>query len=162
MAREKPGSDYTVSRTYRVAMKLGEDYMTLEETITLPSDASDAEIQAAVDLGWRIYHAQNDAVEQQIESSREAWRARHRATRRRPEVPASRRQQNYLAILQKSLNWSDAELARYASEQNIPLEGMSRMHAATLIERLMRIAEKQVLHHTEQGNDATTDDEDEC
>jgi hypothetical protein len=45
----------TVSRTYRAAIRIGEDYVTLEETIVLPLDASDEEVAKAVDLGWRIY-----------------------------------------------------------------------------------------------------------
>ena len=48
----------SVTRTLRAAVKIGEDYVTIEESITLASDASDADIAAAVALGWRIYTQQ--------------------------------------------------------------------------------------------------------
>ncbi|HEU5086733.1 MAG TPA: hypothetical protein VFT99_04785, partial [Roseiflexaceae bacterium] len=60
-----------VSRTYRAAVRIGEDFITLEETVTLPIDASDEEVEQAVDLGWRIYRAQRAAVEQQVAGVRE-------------------------------------------------------------------------------------------
>ena len=62
----------TVSRTYRAAIRIGEDYITLEETIVLPLDASDEEVAKAVDLGWRIYRTQREAIEAQIAGIREA------------------------------------------------------------------------------------------
>ena len=38
----------SVTRTYRAAVRLGEDFITLEETVTLPLDATDEEVQKAV------------------------------------------------------------------------------------------------------------------
>ena len=38
-----------VTRTYRAAIRCGEDFITIEETIALPPTASDAEIAQAVD-----------------------------------------------------------------------------------------------------------------
>ena len=62
----KSGDDRMVSRTYRAAIRLGEDFITLEETVTLPLDASDEEVTQAVDLAWRIYRAQREAADAQI------------------------------------------------------------------------------------------------
>ena len=53
-------TDAGVTRTLRAALKIGEDYVTIEESITLARDASDADIQAAVALGWRIYTQQRE------------------------------------------------------------------------------------------------------
>jgi hypothetical protein len=44
-----------VTRIYRVASKIGEDFHTVEMTVTLPVGATDAEIAEAIDLGTRIY-----------------------------------------------------------------------------------------------------------
>ena len=42
-----------VTRTYRAAIKSGDDYITIEETIALPPTASDAEIAQYVrDTAW--------------------------------------------------------------------------------------------------------------
>ena len=41
----KSGDDQRmVSRTYRAAIRIGEDFITMEETIALPLDASDEEV----------------------------------------------------------------------------------------------------------------------
>ena len=49
MASPRKSSDERlVSRTYRAAIRLGEDFITLEETISLPLDASDEEVTQAV------------------------------------------------------------------------------------------------------------------
>src|SRR3989442_164497 len=56
----KSGDERLVSRTYRAAIRIGEDFITLEETIALPLDASDDEVAQAVELGWRIYRAQRE------------------------------------------------------------------------------------------------------
>jgi len=44
----KSGEERLVSRTYRAAIRLGEDFITLEETITLPLDASDEEVAGLI------------------------------------------------------------------------------------------------------------------
>ena len=52
MATPRKNSDERmVSRTYRAAIRIGEDFITMEETIALPLDASDEEVTQAVDLG---------------------------------------------------------------------------------------------------------------
>ena len=63
MAKDK---EALVSRTYRAAIKSGDDYITIEETISLPPTASDSEIAQAVDTGLRIFRAQQSAVEAQM------------------------------------------------------------------------------------------------
>jgi hypothetical protein len=61
----------TVARTYRAAIRQGEDFITLEETIVLPLDATDKQIADAIGLGWRIYRAQQEAVKAQIADIRQ-------------------------------------------------------------------------------------------
>lgn len=63
MREKQPGA---VARTFRAAIKLGDSYYTIEEQVTLPLDATDDQIQEAVQLGQRIHHAQAEAMQQQI------------------------------------------------------------------------------------------------
>src|SRR3954464_2003447 len=91
----KSGDDRMVSRTYRAAIRLGEDFITLEETIALPLDASDEEVTQAVDLGGRIYRAQREAVETQIADVRATVGAAAPIVVRDPDAPASDKQRNY-------------------------------------------------------------------
>src|SRR5262245_60107349 len=102
----KSGDERLVSRTYRAAIRLGEDFITLEETISLPLDASDAEVAQAVDLGWRIYRAQREAAEAQINDVRSSAPAPAPFTIRDPDAPASDNQRNYIATLQDKLAWN--------------------------------------------------------
>ena len=60
----------TIARTFRTAMRIGEDFITIEETITLPTDATDDEVEQAVQLGWRIYRAQRESCEMQTDDIR--------------------------------------------------------------------------------------------
>lgn len=62
----------SIARTYRVAAKIGDDYHTLEEVVTLPLDATDADIAQAVAVGQRIYAAQQAAVSVQLATLRAA------------------------------------------------------------------------------------------
>ncbi len=62
----------TITRTFRTAMKIGEDFITLEETISMPSDATDDELEQAVQLGWRIFRAQRESCEMQVDDIRQA------------------------------------------------------------------------------------------
>jgi hypothetical protein len=133
----------SVTRTFRAALRIGEDYITLEETITLPLEASEEDIEQAVDLGWRIYTMQREAMESQVASVREAH---SRATI--TEIPASERQLNYLAALQNDLNWTEEGLLHYAQEQGITLEHMTKNQASMLIEGLKKIAEERTAYQT--------------
>jgi hypothetical protein len=142
-AEDQRASERTVSRTYRAAIRIGEDFITLEETITLPLDASDEEVAQAVDLGWRIYQAQRAAVEGQIAGVRETAAAPQPITVRDPEAPASDKQRNYIAALQEDLAWSSEQLAAYARERSMDLVTITKGQASTFIDGLKKLAEER-------------------
>lgn len=135
--------DRSVTRTYRAAVRLGEDFVTLEETVTLPIDASDDEVQQAVDLGWRIYRAQREAVDQQISSVREAQGPAAPITVRDPDAPASDKQRNYIATLQENMSWTNEQLAVYAGEHNVDLVTLTKGQASGFIDGLKKLADER-------------------
>lgn len=135
------GDERLVSRTYRAAIRIGEDFITLEETITLPIDASDEEVVQAVELGLRVYRAQREAVEAQITAIRESSGAPPQITVRDPDAPASEKQRNYIGALQEDLAWSNEQLASYAQEQSVDLLTMTKGQASTFIDGLKRLSE---------------------
>lgn len=139
----KASEDRSVSRTYRAAVRLGEDFITIEEIITLPVDATDEDVTKAVDLGMRIYQAQREAVESQISAIREAGGAPAPFTVRDPESPASDKQRNYIAALQEDLAWNAEQLSTYASEQEVDLVTMTKGQASTFIDGLKKLAEER-------------------
>src|SRR5689334_927596 len=122
----KSGDERSVTRTYRAAIRIGEDFITLEETIALPLDASDEEVAQAVDLGWRIYRAQREAAEAQIVEVRGSASAPAPITVRDPDSPASNKQRNYIVTLQDNLAWNSEQLAAYAEEQTVDLVTMTK------------------------------------
>lgn len=136
-------SERSVSRTYRAAIKVGEDFITLEETITLPLDVSDEEVSKAVDLGWKIYQAQRSAVESQVAGVRESAPQHHAIIIRDPDSPASDKQRNYIAALQEDLDWNNERLAVYAGEQSVDLVTMTKAQASTFIDTLKKLAEQR-------------------
>ncbi len=136
--------DRTVTRTYRAAVRLGEDFITLEETVSLPIDASDEEVAQAVDLGWRIYRAQRAAVEEQVASVRETGAHTTPITIKDPDSPASDKQRNYIAALQDELAWSSEQIGTYAHEQQIDLVTMTKGQASSFIDGLKKLAEVRV------------------
>lgn len=135
----------SVTRTFRAAMRIGEDFFTLEESIVLPLDASDEEIAKAVELGWRIYHAQREALESQAAMVRETHAPQSSTTPsvRDPESPASERQRNYISLLQNDLSWNNEQLASYANEQGIDLMRLTRGQASSFINGLKKVAEER-------------------
>ena len=139
----KSGDERLVSRTYRAAIRLGEDFITLEETITLPLDASDEEVAQAVDLGWRIYRAQREAAEAQAADVRSAAPAPAPITIRDPDAPASDNQRNYIATLQDKLAWNSEQLATYAEEHSVDLVTMTKGQASGFIDGLKKLAEER-------------------
>jgi hypothetical protein len=147
----------TVSRTYRAAIRIGEDYITLEETIVLPLDASDEEVAKAVDLGWRIYRTQREAIEAQIAGIREAQPAPPAPTIRDPDAPASDRQRHYIAALQEDLAWTNEQLASYAQEHHVDLVTMTKGQASAFIDSLKKIAEERQAY-TVAARSAPADD----
>jgi hypothetical protein len=144
MASPRKGSDERlISRTYRAAIRIGEDFITLEETISLPLDASDEEVAQAVDLGWRIYRAQREAAEAQIGETRSSAGAPAPIVVRDPDSPASDKQRNYIAALQDDLSWNSEQLAGYASDQELDLVTMTKGQASTFIDGLKKLAEER-------------------
>lgn len=139
----KPQSERSVTRTYRTAIKLGDDFITIEETITLPIDADDQMVQQAVDLGWRIFRSQREAVEQQIAQIREQHAATTAITVRDPDAPASERQRNFIASLQQALGWSGEKLAAFAQEHGYDLVALNKGQASAFIDELRRVQEEQ-------------------
>ena len=139
----KSGDERTISRTYRAAIRIGEDFITLEETIALPIDASDDEVQQAVDLGWRIYRAQREAAEAQASEIRSAIGTPQPITVRDPDAPASDKQRNYIATLQEQISWSGEQLANYAREQEVDLVTMTKGQASVFIDGLKKLAEER-------------------
>jgi nucleotide-binding universal stress UspA family protein len=135
--------DRSVTRTYRAAVRLGEDYITLEEMITLPIDASDDEVQQAVELGWRVYQAQREAVERQIATIREQSGAAGPIIVRDPDAPASEKQRNYVAALQDDLGWTSDQLVAYASEHSVDLVKMTKGQASIFIDGLKKLADER-------------------
>lgn len=139
----KTNDERIVSRTYRAAIRIGEDFITLEETVTLPIDATDDEVAQAVDLGMRIYQAQREAVEAQTASIREAAGPQPAITVRDPDAPASDKQRNYIATLQDTLGWSNEQLTGYASESSADLVTLTKGQASTFIDGLKRLSEER-------------------
>jgi len=139
----KPQSERSITRTYRTAIKLGDDFITIEETITLPIDADDQMVQQAVDLGWRIFRSQREAVEQQIAHIREQHTAATAITVRDPDAPASERQRNFIAALQQALGWSGEQLASFAQQHGYDLVSLNKGQASAFIDELKRLSDEQ-------------------
>jgi hypothetical protein len=125
-------SDGHIARTLRMAVKIGEDYVTIEETITLPVGASDAQIQEAVDLGWRIYTQQRDAAEAQILEARESYGGDNE----RPALPSQRQR---ISDLQQRLTWDDATYARFVAERGWDMATLTRQQASQIVQLMRRV-----------------------
>lgn len=143
MATPRKNDDRTVARTYRAAIRIGEDFITLEETIALPIDASEEEVQQAVDLGWKIFRAQREAADSQIADIRANVAAPAPITVRDPDSPASDKQRNYIATLQEQMNWGSEQLATYADEQSVDLVTMTKGQASVFIDGLKKLSEER-------------------
>lgn len=146
-----------VTRTYRAAIRLGEDFITLEETITLPLDASDDDVKQAVDLGLRIYQAQREAVEQQIAVIREAQSPPAMPSVRDPDAPASEKQRNYIATLQDHLAWNNEQLTSYATDHAVDLVTMTKGQASNFIDGLKKLADERARYQAESRARAVSD-----
>jgi hypothetical protein len=158
----KSGDERLVSRTYRAAIRLGEDFITLEETITLPLDASDEEVTQAVDLGWRIYRAQREAAEAQATDVRSGAPAPAPITIRDPDAPASDNQRNYIATLQDKLAWNSEQLATYAEEHSVDLVTMTKGQASGFIDGLKKLSEERAQYADNARGKAQTPRADEA
>ena len=142
----KSGDERMVSRTYRAAIRIGEDFITMEETIALPLDASDEEVTQAVELGWRIFRAQREAADAQVTDIRSAIGTPAPITVRDPDSPASDKQRNYIVTLQDNLTWNSEHLAAYAEEQNVDLVTMTKGQASLFIDGLKKLAEERATY----------------
>jgi hypothetical protein len=148
MASPRKSDDRTVARTYRAAIRIGEDFITLEETIALPIDASDEEVQQAIDLGWRIYRAQREAADAQIADIRSTAATPAPITVRDPDAPASDKQRNYIATLQEQMSWNGEQMATYAEEQSVDLVTMTKGQASVFIDGLKKLADERSTSYT--------------
>ena len=127
----------TVSRTFRAAIRIGEDFYTVEETITLPIDAGDEEIAQAVDAGMRMYEAQRAAAEAQIRELRAQVVSNPLPIQiRDPEAPASDKQRAYMDYLLNELGWDSGRLHEFAAERQFDVLTLNKREASELIDQL--------------------------
>ena len=136
MASKKAQSEPSVSRTYRAAVKIGEDYVTIEETITLDVEASDEQIAQAVELGWRIFKAQQDSAKAQILEARESYGD----DRERIALPS---QLERISDLQRILGWDAQQLADFLAERRLDGSKLSRRQASLVVDQLRRLIDEQ-------------------
>ena len=127
----------TVSRTFRAAIRIGEDFYTVEETVTLPLDASDETIAQAVNTGLKIYEAQRMAAESQVRELRAQVATSPLPIQiREPDAPASDKQRSYLDYLVNELGWDQERLHAFATEHNYDLLKINKREASELIDRM--------------------------
>ena len=126
----------TVTRTFRAAIRVGEDFYTVEEAVTLPT-ATDDEVAQAVALGERIYQTQRIAAEQQIRQVREQTAGYALPIQiREPDAPASDKQRQYMDRLVNELGWEGDELHGFASERQLDLLTLTKRDASVLIDEM--------------------------
>src|SRR5919202_1808887 len=117
----------TISRTFRAAIRIGEDFYTVEETITLPIDAGDEEIARAVEAGMRIYEAQRAAAEGQIRDLRAQVVSNPLPVQiREPDAPASKKQRAYKDYLLNELSWDMGRLQAFAANRNLDVSTLNQ------------------------------------
>jgi hypothetical protein len=127
----------TVSRTIRAAIRIGEDFYTVEETVTLPLDASDETIAQAVNTGLRIYEAQRMATETQVRELRAQVATSPLPIQiREPDAPASDKQRSYVDYLVNELGWDQERLHAFATEHNFDLVMLNKREASELIDKM--------------------------
>ena len=135
MASKKAQSEPSISRTYRAAVKIGEDYVTIEETITLDVEASDEQIAQAVELGWRIFKAQQDSAKAQILEARESYGD----DRERIALPS---QLERISDLQRILGWDAQQLTDFLAERRLDGSKLSRRQASLVVDQLRRLIDE--------------------
>src|SRR6188508_1523384 len=127
----------TVSRTFRAAIRIGENFYTVEETVTLPVDASDETIAQAVNTGLRIYEAQRAAAEMQVRELRAQVATSPLPIQiREPDAPASDKQRSYVDYLVNELGWDQERLQTFATEHNFDLLKLNKREASELIDKM--------------------------
>ena len=125
----QPTETRSVTHIARVAVKIGDDYHTLESMVTLAPGANDAEIAEAVETGTRIYTMQRAAMETLILALRFAPA---------PPRPATQNQLNAVAGLRARV--SVATIAAVYKEIGINgPEPQTFDQASSLLDRLRAI-----------------------
>lgn len=126
-----------ITRTMRAAIKIGDDYYTVEETIALPPSASDEQITEAVATGLRIYAAQREDVDTQVRQLREQVVSHAASVQiREPDAPASEKQRAYMDYLIKELEWDNERLQSFAAEHTLNVLTLTKREASALIDDL--------------------------
>lgn len=162
MSKSDQNAQSLITRTLRAAIKVGDDYYTIEETIALPPSASDEQIAQAVDTGLRMYESQRAAVEQQIRTLREQAVGQPIPVQiREPDAPASEKQRSYMDYLLKELNWDHERLAAFASERMLNLLTLTKREASELIDELKGLASGTPIETAETVAQAASSDEQE-
>jgi hypothetical protein len=127
----------TISRTLRAAIRIGEDFYTIEETVTLPTNATDEAIAEAVQTGLRIYEAQRAAAEAQVRELRAQVVCSPLPIQiREPDAPASDKQRSYMDYLVHELGWDADRLHAFASEHQFDVLRLNKREASELIDQL--------------------------
>jgi hypothetical protein len=123
----------SIMRIYRVAIKHGEDYTTVEDAVTLPVGASQELIDQAVATGLAIFEAQRLAVEAQISQIRQS------APAPTPEPEASDGQRKLIDNLANEIGMSHEELGELAAKNGVESwETLTKRQAGVLIDELKR------------------------
>jgi hypothetical protein len=150
----------SVTRTLRAAVKVGDDYYTIEETITLPPTASDEHIAQAVAAGLRMYEAQRAAVEAQLRDLREHVVSNPLPVQiREPDAPASEKQRQYMDYLLKELGWDNERLVAFANERMLNVLTLTKREASELIDELKGMLAGATNTADTVEAETTTDDE---
>lgn len=117
-----------VRQVRRIAIKRGDDFLTLENEVTLPAGATDAQIAEAVATGMRIAAVQAAAQEQELEG----------LLGQMPEPQPTKPQ--LMAVGRLRAKVSDATTAAVYGELGIVgPEPRTRGQASQLIDRLQAI-----------------------
>jgi hypothetical protein len=128
LAIEQAETVGTVRQVRRLAIKRGDDYITLESEVTLPAGASDEQIAEAIATGMRIAAAQAMAQEQQLDA----------LLGQMPEPQPTRPQLQAVARLRAKV--STGTVAAVYAELGIEgPEPRTRGQASLLIDRLQAI-----------------------
>ncbi len=130
-----------VRHVYRTAIKVGEDFHTLECEITVPLGASDALIHAAQDTAHRVRAVQIAATHAAIADMREdvSLASGGRGSRyviRDPDAPASDKQRHTIDRIAKAKGWSLAHLVTFCEGVGYPVLTLTKGQASWLIDML--------------------------
>lgn len=139
-----PAAAAHVTRTLRADIRLGDDAVTLEVSMTLPLDADDVQLEQALQLSQRLHERHYPAFARQLQQLRESVAGplpEAEASVGRDAEPASHRQRSYIAALQEDHGWSAAQLHAFARRHGCELETLTRRQASLLIEELRRSQE---------------------